>query len=210
MWGWQSAAVAEVRPHDSNHRRTMLFGSSLALMNRRGLANHRGLGECAALLLAHSTGVAKIPKATHSGPRERAGAVGRIEKQNRRGDAWWFGCGNYRRSRNGRETNERSLCKMNLDIRGDRSSSRDRKGAVELTYAEMPGLCKSATLEDISQHGCILTPGRYVRAAQQQDDGEPFEEKMKRLVAQLREQQAETGRLDQAIRKNLKDVGYDA
>jgi len=42
------------------------------------------------------------------------------------------------------------------------------------------------------------------------DDGEPFEEKMQRLVAQLREQQAEAHRLDETIWKNLKELGYDA
>jgi type I restriction enzyme M protein len=75
-------------------------------------------------------------------------------------------------------------------------------------YADVPGFCKSATLDDIRHHGHILTPGRYVGAAQVEDDGEPFEEKMKRLVAQLREQQAEAARLDKLIWANLEDIGY--
>jgi type I restriction enzyme M protein len=54
----------------------------------------------------------------------------------------------------------------------------------------------------------VLTPGRYVGAEAQEDDGEPFEEKMKRLVAQLEEQQAEGARLDAAIRANLKELGF--
>jgi ABC-type dipeptide/oligopeptide/nickel transport system ATPase component len=49
-------------------------------------------------------------------------------------------------------------------------------------------------------------PGRYVGAAVQEDDGEPFDEKMKRLVAQLREQQVKAARLDAAIAANLKDL----
>jgi type I restriction enzyme M protein len=77
-------------------------------------------------------------------------------------------------------------------------------------YADIPGFCKSATLEDIRKHGHVLTPGRYVGAEAQEDDGEPFEEKMQRLTAQLREQQAEARRLDEAICKNLKELGYDA
>ena len=64
--------------------------------------------------------------------------------------------------------------------------------------------------EDIRKHGHVLTPGRYVGAEAQADDGEPFEEKMRRLVVQLHEQQAEARRLDEAIRKNLKELGYDA
>jgi type I restriction enzyme M protein len=75
-------------------------------------------------------------------------------------------------------------------------------------YADVPGFCKSAALEEIRKHGHVLTPGRYVGAEAQEDDGEPFEEKMQRLVAQLREQQAEAHQLDEAIAKNLKELGY--
>jgi type I restriction enzyme M protein len=75
-------------------------------------------------------------------------------------------------------------------------------------YKDVPGFCKSATLEEIRKHGYVLTPGRYVGAETAEDDGEPFEEKMKRLVAQLREQQAEAQRLDEAIWRNIKELGY--
>jgi len=75
-------------------------------------------------------------------------------------------------------------------------------------YADVPGFCKSATLEDIRKHGHVLTPGRYVGAAAQDDDDEPFEEKMRRLTAQWREQQAEAARLDAAIADNLKALGF--
>ena len=54
----------------------------------------------------------------------------------------------------------------------------------------------------------MLTPGRYVGAEAQDDDGEPFEDKMKRLTATLREQRAEAARLDAAIAANLKELGY--
>jgi type I restriction enzyme M protein len=75
-------------------------------------------------------------------------------------------------------------------------------------YADVPGFCKRATLEDIRKHGHVLTPGRYVGAEAQEDDGEPFEEKMKRLTETLREQQAEAAKLDAAIAANLKGLGY--
>ena len=61
---------------------------------------------------------------------------------------------------------------------------------------------------EVRKHGHVLTPGRYVGAEAVADDGEPFEEKMKRLVAQLREQQAEAAKLDAAIAANLKELGY--
>ena len=75
-------------------------------------------------------------------------------------------------------------------------------------YADIPGFCKSATLEEIGKHGHVLTPGRYVGAAPQEDDGEPFEEKMARLSKQWREQQAEARRLDAAIEENLARLGF--
>ena len=75
-------------------------------------------------------------------------------------------------------------------------------------YADVPGFCKSATLEEIRRHGHVLTPGRYVGAAPQEDDGEPFEEKMARLSAQWREQQAEGQRLDAEIEENLTRLGF--
>jgi type I restriction enzyme M protein len=75
-------------------------------------------------------------------------------------------------------------------------------------YCDIPGFCKSATLEEIRKHGHVLTPGRYVGAEAQEDDGEPFEEKMQRLTVTLREQQAEGAELDAAIAANLKDLGY--
>ncbi|MGH3088564.1 MAG: N-6 DNA methylase, partial [Rubrobacteraceae bacterium] len=82
------------------------------------------------------------------------------------------------------------------------------EGGGEGEYKDIPGFCKSATLEEIRKHGHVLTPGRYVGAEAQDDDGEPFEEKMKRLTATLREQQAEAAKLDATIAANLKELGY--
>jgi type I restriction enzyme M protein len=75
-------------------------------------------------------------------------------------------------------------------------------------YADVPGFCKSATLDEVRKHGYVLTPGRYVGAELRDDDDEPFAEKMQRLVQQLREQQAEAAKLDAAIAANLQELGY--
>ena len=83
---------------------------------------------------------------------------------------------------------------------------RGKAGARE--YADVPGFCKSAALEEVRKHGHVLTPGRYVGAEAQEDDGEPFEDKMKRLVAELRQQQAAAAKLDAAIASNLKSLGF--
>ena len=60
---------------------------------------------------------------------------------------------------------------------------RGDKGAGK--YEDVAGFCKSATTAEIAAHGHVLTPGRYVGAEEVEDDGEPFEEKMTRLVAEL-------------------------
>ena len=70
-------------------------------------------------------------------------------------------------------------------------------------YSDIPGFCKSATTAEIAAHGHVLTPGRYVGAEEVADDGEPFEEKMPRLVAELHAQFAESAKLESQIRKNL-------
>lgn len=71
------------------------------------------------------------------------------------------------------------------------------------TYADEPGFSKTVTLEDIRKHDHVLTPGRYVGAAEEETDGEPFGEKMARLTAQLDAQFGESARLEKVIRENL-------
>jgi len=83
---------------------------------------------------------------------------------------------------------------------------RGEEGAGD--YEDIPGFCKSATIEDIKGHGYVLTPGRYVGAEAVEDDGEPFEEKMKRLTATLGEQFKESKRLEETIRTNLDRLGF--
>ncbi len=76
------------------------------------------------------------------------------------------------------------------------------------SYSDTPGFCKSVALQDIRKHDYVLTPGRYVGAAAAEDDGEPFEQKMKRLTATLEEQFTESARLEKAIRANLKALSH--
>jgi type I restriction enzyme M protein len=76
-------------------------------------------------------------------------------------------------------------------------------------YVDIPGFCRSVTIEEIRQHGYILTPGRYVGTEESETEDEPFEETMTRLVLQLRQQHIEARQLDEAIWQNLKELGYD-
>ncbi|EJG1611355.1 class I SAM-dependent DNA methyltransferase [Vibrio parahaemolyticus] len=78
-----------------------------------------------------------------------------------------------------------------------------------VAYEDQAGFCKSATLEEIKKHDFVLTPGRYVGAAEELDDGVPFGEKMATLTAKLSEQFAESATLEAEIKKNLAGLGYE-
>ena len=81
--------------------------------------------------------------------------------------------------------------------------SKDKKG-----YEDVAGFCKGVDLDEIRQHGHVLTPGRYVGAEEVEDDGEQFDEKMRRLVTTLNHQFDESARLGRSIRKNLESIGF--
>ena len=76
------------------------------------------------------------------------------------------------------------------------------------TYEDVAGFCKSATLDEIKANDYVLTPGRYVGASAIEDDGVPFEEKMRELSQILFSQMDESEKLDNVIRQNLKVLGY--
>jgi len=76
------------------------------------------------------------------------------------------------------------------------------------SYADEPGFCKAASLDEVRKHAHALTPGRYVGTVEQEDNGEPFAEKMQRLTAQLAEQFAESAKLEAQIKKNMEGLGY--
>ncbi|ABA58279.1 N-6 DNA methylase [Nitrosococcus oceani] len=92
---------------------------------------------------------------------------------------------------------------------GEGPGVRAKSAKRATTYQDIPGFCKSVSLDDIKKHDFVLTPGRYVGAPEQEDDGEPFAEKMMRLTEQLREQFAESDRLEAEIKRNLGRLGYE-
>lgn len=81
--------------------------------------------------------------------------------------------------------------------------------AVGNEYVDVPGFCRSVPLAEISQHGHVLTPGRYVGAEAVEDDDEAFAEKMTRLTEMLGEQMAKGAELDALIRVKLGGLGYE-
>ena len=76
-------------------------------------------------------------------------------------------------------------------------------------YEDVAGFCKSVTIDEIKNNNYVLTTGRYVDVEEQEDDGIPFEEKMKTITAELRQQFDESHKLEEEIKNNLKAIGYD-
>jgi type I restriction enzyme M protein len=73
-------------------------------------------------------------------------------------------------------------------------------------YEDVAGFCKAATIKEIQEQGYVLTPGRYVGAADLQEDDEPFEDKMVHLIKELETNFEESSRLENIIRQNLKKI----
>ncbi len=80
---------------------------------------------------------------------------------------------------------------------------------MDKDYQDEAGFCFAAQFADIQKHDFVLTPGRYVGVVEQEEDSEPFAEKMARLTEQLREQFAESDRLEAEIKRNLGGLGYE-
>ena len=78
-----------------------------------------------------------------------------------------------------------------------------------VTYRKIKRLFAVATIQKIAEQDHILTPGRYVGIEEQEDDGESFEEKMKRLTAELSEMFAKSHELEDEIREKLRAIGYE-
>ncbi|MCG2720122.1 MAG: type I restriction-modification system subunit M [Nanoarchaeota archaeon] len=131
---------------------------------------------------------------TNHGKRERKGEVLFIDARN-------MGQMIDRRHRDLTEEDLKKISKIYHAWRGEKSAGE---------YEDIKGFCKSATLEEIRKHNHILTPGRYVGIEDEMDDGEPFEEKMKRLTGELTEQFKESKKLEGEIKENLKKIGWEA
>lgn len=77
------------------------------------------------------------------------------------------------------------------------------------TLEDVKGFCAVATTEEIAKQDYILTPGRYVGIEEQQDDGEPFEEKMARLTSELSDLFVQSHKLEAEIKEKLGAIGYE-
>ena len=80
---------------------------------------------------------------------------------------------------------------------------RRREGRLE----DVPGFCKSVTLDEIKGADYVFTPGRYVGSAKVEDDGEPMEKKIARLMTELFVAFDESARLEMVVREQLERIG---
>jgi type I restriction enzyme M protein len=103
---------------------------------------------------------------------------------------------------------ERVLTDEDIAKIGDTVHAWRGDGEVSDAYEDVAGFCYKAKLEEIEKNGFVLTPGRYVGAADIEDDGEVFEDKMNRLSTLLKQQQEEGAKLDAAIARNLAWLGF--
>jgi type I restriction enzyme M protein len=93
----------------------------------------------------------------------------------------------------------------NLARQGDGSREKPLGSGI---YQDIPGFCKSVPLKEIQEQGYVLTPGRYVGAAELEEDDEPFAQKMARLTKELEAQFEESGELEKTILKNVKNLSF--
>ncbi len=80
---------------------------------------------------------------------------------------------------------------------------------IDGKYEDVKGFCRAAKIEEVEKSGFVLAPGRYVGSDYEEEDDETFEDKMKELTSDLSEQFKESKVLEERIKKNLKDIGFE-
>ncbi|WGJ91413.1 class I SAM-dependent DNA methyltransferase [Achromobacter mucicolens] len=105
------------------------------------------------------------------------------------------------------ELDDAAIARIAENVAAWRGEVEDGSSITE--YADVAGFCRSVSLAEIAQHGHVLTAGRYVGAAEVEDDDEAFAEKMQKLTEKLGEQMAKGAELDALIRQKLGRLGYE-
>ena len=134
---------------------------------------------------------------------------GTIERRDRKGETLFIDARQMgtMASRIHKELTDDDLANIAGTYHAWRGEQHDGSGDLA-AYQDIAGYCKSATLDDIKANDYVLTPGRYVGAAEIEDDGIPFEDKMRDLSQTLYQQMQDAQALDAAIKKNLEVLGY--
>ncbi len=134
---------------------------------------------------------------------------GIVDRRNREGETLFIDARQMGSmiSRTNKELTNDDLAKIAGTYHAWRGEEKDGSGDLE-KYEDVAGYSKSASLEDIKNNEYVLTPGRYVGAAELEDDGIPFEVRMKALSETLYSQMKEAEALDSTIRQSLEVLGY--
>jgi len=111
-------------------------------------------------------------------------------------------------SRKQKELSEKDIATISNTYHNWRSLSPALSKGEGVGYQDVPGFCKSTTIEDVRKNNYILTPGRYIDFKEAEDDGVGFDEKMKQLTKTLKEQMQKAVSLDNDIKNNLEKIGY--
>ena len=106
-------------------------------------------------------------------------------------------------SRRQKELSDKDLAKISAAYHSWRSKE------YKETYKDIPGFCKSASIQEIRKSNYILTPGRYIDFKEIEEDEQAFEEKMQQLTAALKGQMQKAQTIDESIKINLKKIGYE-
>jgi type I restriction enzyme M protein len=110
-------------------------------------------------------------------------------------------------SRKQRELTDKDIAKISDTYHNWRNKSEPGFSGLN-DYHDVPGFCKSVTIDVVRKNNYILTPGRYIDFAAAEEDGQAFEEKMQQLTATLKEQMQKAQKIDESIKDNLKKIGF--
>jgi|SRR5665648_29717 len=125
-------------------------------------------------------------------------------------DARYIKSGDIEGSRTQRKLTRENIDEITATYHSFRNHEKKaiKMDSVEISYADKPGFCKVATLEEIKEKEYNLTPASYVGVTPLPKDSEPFEGKMDRLTKKLTDILIESKSLDAEIQKQLKSIGY--
>ena len=118
----------------------------------------------------------------------------------------------FMKSRVNRELSEEDVQKIAQTVhlwREDKDRAEVPEGAETPIYADIPGFCKSATLEEIQGHGYVLSPGRYTGSEEVEDDDESFKERLDEIVGELKGLFGRSDALRTEVKKGMKELGYE-
>jgi type I restriction enzyme M protein len=118
----------------------------------------------------------------------------------------------FMKSRVNRELSEEDVQKIAQTVhlwREDKDRAEVSEGTEAPVYADIPGFCKSATLEEIQSHGYVLSPGRYTGSEDIEDDDESFKERLDELVGELKGFFSRSDELRIEVKNGMKGLGYE-